>query len=269
MRCRPYLPLALLVLTVVVGCAQPGGSPSVRGDVPKTEVDSSDLERRAAMRLELAAGYLARGQHAVALDEVKQALSLRPDSREGLNLRALVLAAMGERGAAEEGFRRALALFPRDPDTLHNQGWFFCQQGRFQPAQASFVEALAQPENRAPARTWLAKGVCEAMGTQWLESQQSLQRAFELDPGNPAVAFNLAEVLLKNGQLERAQFYAARVNAQRETVNAQSLWLAARIEHRRGNATGAAEWGERLVREFPQSREALSYGARRFEEAGT
>jgi type IV pilus assembly protein PilF len=181
---------------------------------------------------------------------------------------ALVLAAMGERSAAEEGFRRALTLYPGDPDTLHNQAWFLCQQGRLQAAQASFGEALAQASNRAPGRTWLAKGVCEAMGLQWAEAQQSLQRAFELDPGNPAISFNLAEVLLKNGQLDRAQFYAARVNAQRETANAQSLWLAARIEHRRGNATGAAEWGERLVREFPQSREALAYGARRFDEGG-
>ncbi len=267
MSLRSFLPLSAVVLLCLTGCAQPGAGASQR-DVPKTEVDSSELERRAAMRLELAAGYLARGQGAVALDEVKQALTLRPNSREGLNLRALALAAMGERDAAEEGFRQVLALYPGDPDTLHNQGWFYCQQGRLQSAQASFREALAQAQNRAPGRTWLAKGVCEAMASQWAEAEQSLHRAFELDPGNPAVAFNLAEVLLKNGQLDRAQFYAARVNAQRETANAQSLWLAARIEHRRGNQAGATEWGERLVREFPQSREALAYGARRFEEGG-
>lgn len=257
--------LPVVVATTLVACVQTGG---VTPSVPKTEVDSSELERRAAMRLELAAGYLARGQHSVALDEVKQALTLRPDSREGLNLRALVLAAMGETDAAEEGFRRALTLYPRDPDTLHNQAWFLCQRGRLPAAQASFSEALAQPQNRAPARTWLAKGVCEAMGAQWSEAERSLQRGFELDPGNPAIAYNLAEVLLRLGQLDRAQFYASRVNAQRETVNAQSLWLAARIEHRRGNAAGATEWGERLVREFPQSREALAYGARRFDDAG-
>lgn len=267
MSLRRFLPLAALVVVALTGCAQTGGTNATR-EGPKTEVDSSDLERRAAMRLELAAGYLARGQNSVALDEVKQALTLRPDFREGLNLRALILAAMGERAAAEEGFRRALALYPGDPDTLHNQGWFLCQQGRLQAAQASFREALAQTQNRAPGRTWLAKGVCEAMSAQWPDAEQSLHRAFELDPGNPAVAFNLAEVLLKLGQLDRAQFYAARVNAQRETANAQSLWLAARIEHRRGNPAGATEWGERLVREFPQSREALAYGARRFDEGG-
>ncbi|MFO0121988.1 MAG: type IV pilus biogenesis/stability protein PilW [Inhella sp.] len=257
--------LPVLLAPILVACVQTGG---VNPSVPKTEVDSSELDRRAAMRLELAAGYLARGQHAVALDEVKQALSLRPDSREGLNLRALVLAAMGETDAADEGFRRALSLYPRDPDTLHNQGWFFCQRGRMTAAQAAFNEGLAQPQNRAPARTWLAKGVCEAMGSQWADAERSLQRGFELDPGNPAIAFNLAEVLLRLGQLDRAQFYVARVNAQAETANAQSLWLAARIEHRRGNAAGATEWGERLVREFPQSREALAYGARRFEDGG-
>lgn len=258
---------ALLALStlVLVGCATP---PPAARDVPRTDMDSTELERRSSMRLELAAGYLARGQNAIALDEVKQALALRPDSREGLNLRALTLAAMGETASAEEGFRRALSLYPRDPDTLHNQGWFLCQRGRLPAAQASFSESLAQAENRAPARTWLAKGVCEAMGQEWAQAEASLQRGFELDPGNPAIAFNLAEVLLSQGLAERAKFYAGRVNAQPETINAQSLWLAARIEHSLGNRNGTAEWGQRLLREFPQSNEARRFTSGLFSERG-
>jgi type IV pilus assembly protein PilF len=256
----------ILAAVVLAGCAAPS-APTGR-EMPRTEVDSTELERRSAMRLELAAGYLARGQNAIALDEVKQALTLRPDSREGLNLRALTLAAMGETGAAEEGFRRALSLYPRDPDTLHNQGWFLCQRGRLAAAQASFNEALAQAENRAPARTWLAKGVCEAMSQEWAQAESSLQRGFELDPSSPAIAFNLAEVLLAQGLAERAKFYAGRVNALPENINAQSLWLAARIEHSLGNRVGAAEWGQRLLREFPQSNEARRFGAGLFTERG-
>ncbi len=256
----------IAAVLLLAGCAttsNPGA-----GSVPKTEVDSSEVERRSGMRLELAAGYLARGQYSVALDEVKQSLAMRPDSREGLNLRALVLAAMGETASAEEGFRRALSLFPSDPDTLHNQGWFLCQQGRLKAAQVSFDEALTQTQYRAPARTHLAKGVCEARSQEWAQAEASLKKAFELDPANPAVAFNLAEVLLQLGQAERAKFYAARVNVQRENVNAQSLWLATRIENSLGNRAGVTEWGERLVREFPQSNEARAYGAGRFTERG-
>lgn len=259
----PRLPaLALLLsLTVLAGCA----TQTVRDNEPRTEFDASQAEKRAATRVELAAGYFARGQHTIALDELKQALALQPSSRDALNLRALVLAAMGDAAAAEESFRRLLSLYPTDGDTWHNQAWFYCQQGRVEAAMQSFETALRQPAYRGVARSWLARGACEMRHQRWTDAQQSLTRAFELDPASPAAAFNLAETLLRLGQAERAKFYAGRVNALSEQVTAQSLWLAARIEHRLGNRPGVQEFGQRLAREFPQSQEALAFGAGRFE----
>ena len=56
---------------------------------------------------------------------------------------------------------------------------------------------------------------------------------------------NLSEVLLRRGEYTRARFYVGRVNAQTATTNAQSLWLAARIEHRMGNTRGARQTASR------------------------
>jgi len=249
--------LAASCLTVLAACAQQAPRE------PRTEVDANEVERRASMRIELAGGYLARGQYNVALDEVKQALALRPDSREGLNLRALILAAMGEGGAADEVFRRILTLYPNDPDTLHNMAWTACQQRQWDLAVSRFDDALKQPNYRAPARSWLAKGVCELRAERLEDGERSLMRAFELDPANPNTSFALADLLLRTRQLERARFYAARVNG--AAANAQSLWLAARIEQRLGNRPGVIEWGQRLVREFPSSAEAQLYRDGRFE----
>lgn len=253
--------LALVLALCMAGCA----TQTVRDTEPRTDSDASQAERRAATRTELAAGYLARGQYNIALDEIKQALALQPNSRDALNLRALVLAAMGDPAGADEGFRRVLSLYPRDPDTLHNQAWFFCQQGRVDAAMSSFDEALNQQNYRGASRSWLARGACNIRHQRWADAQQSLSRAFELDPGNPAISYNLAEVLLRQGQAERARFYAARVNADAAQVTAQSLWLATRIEHKLGNRAGTTEWGQRLAREFPQSAEAVAFGSGRFE----
>ena len=199
----PALLLLLMTTLLLAAC----GSQPVRDAEPRTDSDASQLERRAATRVELAAGYFARGQHDVALDELKQALALQPNSRDALNLRALVLAAMGETAAADEAFKRTLQIYPRDADTLHNQAWFWCQQGRVDAAMLAFDEALAQPAYRGASRTWLARGACDMRHLRWAEAERSLVRAFELDPGNPAAAFNLAEVLLQLGQGERARFY--------------------------------------------------------------
>ena len=127
-------------------------------------------------------------------------------------------------------------------------------------------QALAVPQYANTPRTLLTQGVCQARAGQWVEAEQSLQRSFELDSANPATAVNLTEVLLRRGDYERARFYIRRVNAQPDVANAQTLWLAARIEHRLGNRQGEQELGSQLRNRFPTSREATAFDEGRFDE---
>lgn len=259
------LGMLLAGLLVLGGCAAPAASGGA-GAVPRTDSDQTDADRRAGVRMELAAAYFARGQFNTALDEIKQSLMVKPDMREAINLRGLVYAAMGEAQLADESFRRALTLYPQDPDTLHNYGWLLCQQQRWADADARFDAALAQTSYRAPSRTLMAKGVCEARAGRLDAAQASLSKAFEYDAGNPAVAVNLAEVLYRNKQYERARFYIRRVNAQQEQSNAQSLWLALRIERRLDNPAGVEELSQLLRRRHPQSPELQALDGGRFDE---
>lgn len=254
--------LAALLVAVLAGCVATGPSP----DVP-TASDETDVDRRARIRLELASLHFARGQNEFALDEVKQSLAIKPALAEGHNLRGLIYASMGETRLAEESFRRALQLAPRDADTMHNFGWFLCQERRYDEADAQFVQALAQPTYRDTSRSLLAQGVCLARAGRLPAAEAALSRAYELDPSSPAVAVNLAEVLYRRGEFERARFYIRRVNsAQPPRSNAQTLWLAARIEHRLGNRPGAEELGRELRARFPQAPETLAWERGRFDE---
>lgn len=262
-RLLPALTVSF-ALALLAGCA--GTTAPSAGREIKTDSDQTDLDRRAGIRLELAQGYFSRGQFTTALDELKLALQAKPDMREAVNLRGLIYAAMGDNQLAEEAFRRALVVYPNDPDTLHNYGWFMCQQQRWQTADSLFDQALAQSTYRAPARTLLAKGVCEARAGRMLIAEKTLSRAFELDPGSPAIAVNLAEVLFRNGEHERARFYVKRVNAQPEQANAQSLWLQLRIERKLGNAGGVDDLALQLRRKHPQSPETQLLDAGRFDE---
>lgn len=255
--------IALVFAALLAACAAQSTSDR---SVPRTDSDQTDADRRAGVRLELAAMYFSRGQFNTALDEIKQVLTVKPDMREALNLRALVYAAMAEPQLAEDSFKRALALYPNDPDTLHNYGWLKCQQQRWAESDAQFNLALAQGSYRAPARTLMARGVCEARSGRMAEAERSLAKAFEYDPASPAVAVNFAEVLYRNGQYERAQFYIKRVNAQADQSNAQSLWLALRIERRLGNTKTVDELSQLLRRGYPQSPELQALDSGRFDE---
>ena len=260
--------VALAITCLVLACSLIGACASQASsskDV-KTESDRTDTERRARLRLELASGYFARGQISTALDEVKAALVSKPDMPEAYNLRGLIYANMSEEVLAEESFKKALQIAPRDADTLHNYGWYLCQRARYADAIGYFDQATTVPQYTGAGRSLMAKGICEARAGQLDAAERSLSRAFEYEPANPAIAVNLAEVLCRRGEYERARFYIRRVNAVPEQATASNLWLAMRIEKRLGNDNGARDLGEKLRRNYGQSNEAASYEAGRFDE---
>lgn len=267
---RWLAPAAALLLAACTSTTQvvPVGAPGSAVAVPdkRNPNDPVELERRARLRLELAGLYFGRGQTSTALDELKAALAAKPDLAEGYGLRGLILASMGDLRGAEDSFRQALQLRPNDPDIQHNYGWFLCQQQRYDEADAQFRAAVAQPQYGEAVRTLLAQGVCQARAGRWADAERTLARSYELDPANPATAYNLAEVLLHRGELERARFYVQRINAVPELVTAQSLWLAARIERRLGRTDALAELGCRLHERFAQSPETLRFERGQFDD---
>ena len=268
LRGARLVPLALLAAALLGACA--GGpqapSPSGPGKDIITASDESDASKRAKVRLELASAYFGRGQMTTALDQVKLAIAADPTSFEAFNLRGLIYANLGDDTLAEESFRHALQLAPRDPNTMHNFGYFLCQKRRYPEGNAMFEQALAVPQYRDPSRTLLAQGVCYAFAGQLAESEATLLRAYQADPANPSTAFNLAEVLYRRGDYERARFYIRRVNSVPASANAQTLWLATRVENKLGNRRGAQELGEQIVARYPGSREASSYQRGAYDE---
>ncbi|MBK6473034.1 MAG: type IV pilus biogenesis/stability protein PilW [Betaproteobacteria bacterium] len=260
-RLLSVVTLAFALAAGLVGCVS-----TTTGGVPRAEPDPADAEKRARVRLELAGLYLGRGQADTALGEVDRAIAAKPDMSEAYNLRGLIYASQGDLRLAEQSFQRAMQLAPSSGDVMHNYGWFLCQQRRWPEAEAQFTAALALPQYRDTMRTLLAQGVCQARAGRWAEAERTLSRSYELDPANPVTAYNLSEVLMHRGELERARFYVARINSQPELTSAQSLWLAVRIERRLGNLQGVQDFGRKLQERYPESNEVLLYERGRFDD---
>jgi type IV pilus assembly protein PilF len=231
-----------------------------------TASDESESSKRARVRLELAAAYFGRGQMETALDQVKLALVAEPNLGQAHNLRGLIYASLGDSQLAEGSFRRALQINAQDTDTMQNFGWYLCQQKRYVEANEQFNRALAVPQYRDGARTLLTQGVCHAFAGNLPEAERSLLRSYEMDPGNPATAVNLSEVLFRMGELERARVFIRRVNNLSDVVSSQTLWLAARIESRMGNQVELNEIGRQLRSRFPQARETVMFDNGQFNE---
>ena len=255
----------------LAGCVTTGAPPKSlynknnTDDDIKTASDQTAADRLSNTRMELAAAYLGRNQPADALDQVKQALQAKPDNPAAYGLRGLIYAALGDLDHAEESFHRAMQLAPHDADLMHNYGWYLCQQRRYDQADAEFKRAIAEPGYRSASRTMLVEGICQQRAAKPQDAERTLSRAYELDPANPTIAVNLSEVLYLNGQYERARFYIRRVNNRPELASAQTLWLAARIEHKLGQPEQVKAMGAQLRDHFPDSPEAALYEKGRFE----
>lgn len=267
------LATTLAAVLLLAACAAPAGPTSTSANATPgesrdrlTASDEPESIKRARVRMELASAYFSRGQLTTALDEVKMAIVADPNMGSAFNLRGLIYASLGDHRLAEESFRHALMLDARDVDTMQNFGWYLCQQKRFDEAETLFNQALAVPHYRDSPRTLMTQGICHARAGRWPEAERALQRSYELDPANPTTAVNLTEVLYRRGDLERARFYIRRVNSSTELVNAQTLWLAARVEHKLGNRQGEQEFGAQLRNRFPQSREAAALDQGRFDD---
>ena len=257
---------AIFVVLGSSGCASRIGG--VDGGAQQeiiTESDEPDTRKRARIRLELAVGYFEQGQTTVALDELKQSLAADPNFAEALNLRGLIYMRLNDPRLAEESFRRALAINPKDPNVLHNFGWMLCQQSRFEESRQVFSQVIANPLYGGRAKSWMAQGLCQIRAGQTADAEVSLQRSYELDPGNPVTAYNLSSLLFQRKEFSRAQFYVRRLNNS-ELANAESLWLGIKVERSMENRDAMLKLGGQLKKRFSQSRELAAFERSAFDE---
>lgn len=257
--------LGTTILLCLAACAAtPGPSGEAAKDIV-TEVDQTPARKLATIRMELAVGYFQQGKPAIALDEVKRALAADPVNVDAYNLRGLIYMALNDPALAQASFGEALRLKPNNPEVLHNLGWMWCQQASYAQAFANFSQALSDPQYVGRGKTWMAQGLCQIRAGQKPQAQASLFKAYELDPGNPVIGYNLANLMYQGGDLERARFYVRRINNS-DLANAESLWLGIKVEKRLGNEAAMSQLGTQLEKRFAQAPETAAWHRGAFDE---
>lgn len=256
----------MVVCFAASGCANrsDGGAGANRVEMI-TDSDESAERKRARNRTDLASGYLELGKPTIALDEIKQAIIADPAYVEAYSVRGLIYMRLNDYAVAEESFNKALSISPKDSNVLHNLGWLKCNQAAFPQAFDFLSRALADPLYGERAKTYRILGLCQERAGQLRDAESSLLRSYEYDASNPITGYNLANVLFKQKEYVRAQFYIRRLNNS-ELANAESFWLGIRIEQRLSNLAASAQLGTQLEKRFPQSPETALYRRGAFNE---
>jgi type IV pilus assembly protein PilF len=219
-----------------------------------SSTENMDKQKRASIRMQLAIDYYQQGQQKVALEEIKQALISSPDLVDAYNVRGLIFMDMGEKSLAEDNFQYALKLAPNNSDVAQNYGWFLCQNGREKQAMAYFEQVLKDPKYTGVGKTLNTAGICSMKLKDDVTAERYFMQAFRADPSNPSVNINLSKMLFERGDYEKAHFYIERM-VKAEQLTPEILWLAIKIESKRGDQLSVSSLGTQLRRRYPNSKE--------------
>src|SRR5690242_5837178 len=152
---------ALVLVAALAGC-KTTTTVTTTSDTAQASGASAegDPHRRAAVRLQLAAGYYQKGELDVAIREANEASRLDPALVGAYTLLGLIYMDLQQNSQAEDSFRHALQLNPKDPEVNNNFGWFLCRTRREREAVTYFDRAAADRLYSTPAMALQNAGIC-------------------------------------------------------------------------------------------------------------
>jgi len=244
---------AVVFLAVLAAsCASTPEGPTTAAGTSTGE--ATEPRNRAKVHTELASLYYGRGNMAVALEELRTAVTADKTYAPAHAMFGLVYMDLRENQLAQENFERALSLAPTDPDINHNYGWFLCQTNRPADSVRYFQQAVKNPLYPTPWRSYAAAGLCTLRAGNVKDAEDYFQRALRLEPDEPTALLQLSQIRYKQNKLEESRSLVTRYN-KLVTPSAESLWLALRVERRLGERVVEQSYANQLRRRFPSSPE--------------
>ena len=146
--------------------------------------------RAAALNLELGASYLSQGRLELARDKLTRATRQDPGSSEAHRVLGMVFESLNDAASAENHYRRAVRLAPRDVEALNSLGVFQCRRaGNARQGLEVLKRAARAASADRRAEVYTNCGLCELPHDR-ASAELWFRRALELDPGHkPARLF--------------------------------------------------------------------------------
>jgi TolB-like protein/Flp pilus assembly protein TadD/DNA-binding winged helix-turn-helix (wHTH) protein len=138
--------------------------------------------KAAEVSLALGKLHLLAGQNELAMEEIEQALKLRPRWVEARLARAQALVAEGLQDEAETQYKEAIELDPGNWQSYSYLGTYYFNRGLYRDAVAQFQEVVTRTPDNANAYNNLAgayylQGNLQSAAEIWLKSVQIMPTA--------------------------------------------------------------------------------------------
>ncbi len=227
------------------------------GDLKSAPEESKQDEKldAAQIQTQLGAALMQQGNMKDAYDHLQKALQFDDKYVLAHTMLAILYERTHQLPQAENEYRAAVSIDPKDGDNNNNLGYFLCHHGRGREGMEYLQRALADPFYKTPAKANTNAGACLAGMGDRAGAEAYLRKALEIDPAYPDALYEMAHLQYVNGDPFRARGFLQRFEAQGRATP-DSLLLGYEIETRLGDADAARNYANRLSTQFPDSEQA-------------
>jgi len=158
--------------------------------------------------LQMGVFHLDRGDHAIALDYFRRAVSWDENSAPLHNALAVALSVEGKTTEAVEALRTACRLAPNEAEYRFKLGLALNETGKLDEALAALEEAVKL--DPVFSQAWYNLGLAYAAQNKSELALESLVRAESLDARSPQIPYARATILARLGRVDEARTAAQR-----------------------------------------------------------
>jgi type IV pilus assembly protein PilF len=246
----------LLLLSVFLLACSSAIKPTDTGNTGRLGQEKE--ESAADVYVKMGVEYMRFGKYTIALQKLNRGLDIDPNNAQLHNILGIVYQQLGEAGPAREHFEKAVSLAGEDPYIHNAYGGFLCQNNDYDGAVKEFMKAIENPLNPAPWIAYTNAGICASDLNKLVVSEEYLRRALQMNPLFASALKTMMIVKYKSGNAFRSRAYLQRFE-QVADHDAETLYYAYKIQIENNKPGKAESYARKLLKLFPDSREALLY----------
>jgi type IV pilus assembly protein PilF len=245
---------ASLILVTLSACSSMSNRDKP-DDNPQSSTQASTedpLRYRAKVHTELGANYFQRGQMAVALEELREAIRLDPRYGVAHSILGLVYADIGEFPKADAAFQQAVLVAPAEGDIRNNYGSYLCRQNRAKEGLDQFDAALKLALYTTPHIALENAGSCALAASMIRPAEAYFTRLVQIQPFNSRGYQGLAAIALKTARFDEVR-KQVRMGVGAQPQTAELYFYGACSERKLGDRAAEDSYTQQLRSRFADS----------------
>jgi type IV pilus assembly protein PilF len=209
--------------------------------------------------IQLATGYIEQGDMPNARRHLNNAATLDSNNSDVFALWGLVYSREGEPALADDSFRRALRINPKNSQARNNYAAFLFAEERYEDAYTQLEAVVEDTTYASRAQAFENLGLAALRLERADDAEYAFGRAVQLNDRQLRSSLELANLFVQKQDVLQARAYYRNYLTLLQLYNigqtARGLWVGVQLENALGNAANVGQYCTQLEAGFSASPE--------------